>query len=67
MPAAKKKGGAHKVVAPLVAVKDENGNTRHLSAGDIVPDGTAQESIDWLSDLGFIEDADAPVDSDDDK
>lgn len=48
-------GGSLKVVAPLVSVKDEKGNVKQLSRGDIIPEGTSQESIDHLRDLGFVE------------
>jgi|GEM_PF-6601722 len=52
--AVEKKADTLVVVAPLVAVKDRNGASRQLYAGDIVPEGTAKESIDHLVDLGFI-------------
>ena len=56
-----------KVTAPLVAVKDSNGNVVHLYQGDVLPDGTSQESIDHLQDLGYVDKTDAPVASDDNK
>lgn len=49
------KGADYVVTAPLVGVKDENDNARQLYEGDVVPDGTSQESIDWLLELGFVE------------
>ena len=55
-----KKGGAFKVTA-LVGVLDENGGARQLFAGDIVPEGTKQESIDHLLDLGYIVEGDVPA------
>lgn len=64
MAAPKKKGGGLRVTAPLVAVKDENGNVRQLFVGDVVPDGTSQESIDHLSTLGYVEESDAPAEPD---
>lgn len=64
MPAAKKKGGALKVVAPLVAVSNENGKVSQLYVGDIVPEGTKQESIDHLLELGYVVESDAPAESD---
>ena len=64
MAAAKKKGGALKVTAPLVGVVSENGNASQLFVGDIVPEGTKQESIDHLLDLGYVVEVDAPAESD---
>ena len=64
MPAVKKKGGVLKVVAPLVAVVSENGKVSQLYVGDIVPEGTKQESIDHLLDLGYVVEVDAPAEPD---
>lgn len=47
------KGGYH-VTAPLVAVKNDKGAVVHLFQGDVVPEGTQQESIDHLLDLEYI-------------
>lgn len=53
-----KKGPAYQVVAPLVAVKVGEQVLQYY-AGDILPDGVAQDSIDHLSELGFIAEPDA--------
>lgn len=42
-----------RVTAMLVTVKDSNGTPRYLGQGDLIPDGTTQESIDHLVDLGY--------------
>jgi len=42
-----------RVTAMLVTVKDSNGTPRYLGQGDLIPEGTAQESIDHLVDLGY--------------
>lgn len=63
MVAAKKKGGGFTVVAPLVGIVTENGTALQLFAGDIVPEGTKQESIDHLLDLGYITEGDAPAEA----
>ena len=44
---------AFRVTAMLVTVKDSNGTPRYLGRGDLIPDGTTQESIDHLVDLGY--------------
>ncbi len=49
-----------KVTALLVTVKDSNGAVKYLYRGDVVPDGTAKESIAHLRDLGYLAD-DAPA------
>ena len=69
MAAAKKKGGALRVTAPLVGVVSENGQPSQLFYGDIVPEGTSQVSIDHLLDIGYAssEDAVAEPESDDSK
>jgi len=46
--------GDLKVTASLVTVKDSNGAVRYLSRGDVVPDGTPQESVDHLRSLGYV-------------
>lgn len=51
---ATKKGGTLTVLAPLVAVKNKKGDIVHLFAGDVVPEGTKQESIDHLLELGYL-------------
>lgn len=65
MAAPRKKGGVLRVVAPLVAVSNENGKVSQLYVGDIVPEGTKQESIDHLLDLGYVVEGDAPAETDD--
>lgn len=45
-----------RVTAVLVTVKDSNGAVRYLAQGDLVPDGTPQESIDHLRSLGYVAD-----------
>jgi hypothetical protein len=64
MPPVKKKGGPLRVVAPLVAITSENGSVLQLFRGDIVPEGTKQESIDHLLSLGYVVESDAPSESD---
>lgn len=64
MAAPKKKGGVLKVVAPLVAVSNENGKVSQLYVGDVVPEGTKQESIDHLLELGYVVEGDAPAEPD---
>ena len=46
--------GALLVTASLVTIKDSNGAVRYLSRGDVVPDGTPQESVDHLRSLGYV-------------
>lgn len=46
--------GGYIVTAPLVVAKDAKGNVVHLFRGDIVPEGTNQESIDHLLALEYI-------------
>jgi len=55
MAAVKPAGGTKvfRVTAMLVTVKDSNGTPRYLGRGDLIPDGTKQESIDHLVDLGY--------------
>lgn len=64
MAAPKKRVGGLRVVAPLVAVTSENGKVSQLFVGDFVPEGTKQESVDHLLDLGYVVDVDGPVESD---
>ncbi len=46
------------VTAPLVVVKLDDGTTRYLSHGDALPDEASKESVDNLSDLGYLSDGD---------
>lgn len=52
--AAAKKSGGLVVTALLVVVKNESGNVVNLFQGDVVPEGTAQESIDHLRALEYV-------------
>jgi hypothetical protein len=52
--AAKKKGGpSYTVVAPLIAVAFGS-QVLQYSAGDVLPNGIAAETIERLTDRGFI-------------
>lgn len=54
-PVAESKREPLRVTAPLVVVKNAKGSIVNLSQGDVVPDGTQQESIDHLLSLGYVE------------
>lgn len=45
----------YKVTAPLITATTENGVALNLYFGDVVPSGLSKESMDHLSELGFIE------------
>lgn len=52
-----------KVSAVMVTVKTENDRVVYLYRGDVVPEGTSEESIKHLKSLGFVtEDDVSPVD-----
>jgi hypothetical protein len=60
MAAAKKK--AHKVSAPLVQVRLGD-RPAQFYFGDILPDGVDGDSLKHLKSLGYVDEVDAPSDS----
>lgn len=62
MPAAKKAKG-FKVAAPLVQV-NLGGRAEQFYYGDILPDGVSEESVKHLKSLGYVEETDAPTETD---
>jgi hypothetical protein len=63
--AAAKKAAASKlrIVAPLVQV-DLGGRPVRFSHGDVLPEGVSDESVKHLASLGYVEEFDAPDESD---
>lgn len=56
---APKKAKAHKVTAPLVQVRFGD-RAEQFFAGNVLPEGVSEESIDHLKSLGYVEEIDAP-------
>lgn len=54
---AKKKGATYQVTAPLISAHVGQ-QVLQYGAGDILPDGLDQDSLDHLIDLGFITETD---------
>lgn len=52
---------AHKVTAPLVVVKNEQGADQYLYEGATVPDFVSAETVKRLTDEGLIGEADQPA------
>lgn len=53
-----------RVTAPLVAVQI-GAQVLQYVRGDMLPEGVAEDSIKHLKSLGYVEDIDAPAESDD--
>jgi hypothetical protein len=64
MAAAKKKGDALRVTAPLVQVVLGSRAVQFYN-GDILPDGVGEDSIEHLKSLGYVEETEAPAEPDD--
>lgn len=62
--AAAPKAKGLKVTAPLVQVS-LGGRAEQFFSGDILPDGVSEDSIKHLKSLGYVEEVDAPAESDD--
>ena len=52
-----------KVTAPLVQVR-LGGRAEQFYVGDVLPEGIAEESVKHLKSLGYVEEIDAPAESD---
>ena len=61
MAAAKKKG--LRVTAPLVQVSVGDRSVQYFH-GDVLPDGVSDESVKHLKSLGYVEEIDAPAETD---
>lgn len=47
-----------RVGAALVVVTTENGRVQHLYKGDVLPEGTSEDSVKHLQSLGFLTEGD---------
>lgn len=48
------KAPGRKVTATLVVVRMKDGSTQYVSQDSELPEGVSQESVDLLTDLGFL-------------